>query len=284
MTSIDYYTGDPSEFGNYQYAKLEDIINNYVMSRTTDDYTASIPRFQILFQARRGMRELYYDVVREIRRIELELSPALSVILPPDFVNYVRICWVDENGHLHPMAVDSSMNISAAYLQDDEYEYLYDDEGCILLGTGVREGASSTTSVDELYRINGGFSPNKDMSKVFKNGKFRMDKENGVIEFGQDVRGKNIVLEYISDGLFTGCEGRPEKDVRIHKFAEEALMIFIYYALIRQMRNVPANEKQRAKKEFFNMRRIAKRRINTLRQEDILQTFKGESQWIKKES
>ena len=284
MAAIDYYTGDPSEYGNYQYTKLEDIINNYVMSRTTDDITSSVPRFQILFQARRGMRELYYDVVREIRRIELELSPSLSVILPPDFVNYVRICWVDDEGHLHPMAVDSSMNISAAYLQADDYEYLYDDEGCILIGSGVRESAINTLTVEELNKVGSGFSPNKDMSKVFKNGKFRMDRESGVIEFSQDVRGKNIVLEYISDGLFTGCEGRPEKDVKIHKFAEEALMTFIYYALIRQMRNVPANEKQRAKKEFYNMRRIAKRRINTLRQEDILQTFKGESQWIKQES
>jgi len=284
MAAIDYYTGDPSEFGNYQYVKLEDIINNYVMSRTTDDYTASIPRFQIVYQARRGMRELYYDIVREVRRIELELSPSLSVILPPDFVSYVRICWVDDNGHLHPLAVDSSLNLAAAYLQADNYEYLYDDEGCVLIGSGVRENTSDTMTVEELSRVGYGFSPNKDMSKVFKNGKFRMDKEAGVIEFGQDVRGKNIVLEYISDGLFTGCEGRPEKDVRIHKFAEEALMNFIYYALIRQMRNVPANEKQRAKKEFYNMRRITKRRINTLRQEDILQTFKGESQWIKQES
>lgn len=283
MASIDYYQGNPEDFGNYQYVKLEEVINNYIISRTTDDYTTSIPRFQIIHQAKRGMRELYYDVVREIRAIELELSPSLTVIVPPDFVNYVRISWVDENGHLHPMAVDNSMNIATAYLQDNNYELLFDSNGCVLQGSGVRENPSQSGRIDDFSCHQFEFRPNLDTSTIFNEGKFRLDRAAGVIEFGASAMGKNIVLEYISDGLFTGCEGRPEKEIRIHKFAEEALMNYIYWGLIKQMRNVPANEKQRAKKEFYNMRRIAKRRINTLRVEDIIQTFKGDSKWIKGE-
>src|SRR5690606_22292987 len=100
-----------------------------------------------------------------------------------------------------------------------------------------------------------------------------------VIQFGSEVFGKHIVLEYISDGIYTGCEGRPEVDIRIHKFAETAIMDFIYYELIKNRRNVPANEKARARKEFFNSRRIAKRRINTINYSELIQMFKGQSKW-----
>ena len=81
--SEDYYEGDPYRHGEYQYVTLEDVINNFIMGRDEDDYTSSTPRYKVLYQARRGMRELYYDVVREIRAIELELSPNLNITLPP---------------------------------------------------------------------------------------------------------------------------------------------------------------------------------------------------------
>lgn len=285
MSSFDYYTGDPRQFGNEQYVKLEDVINTYLASRTSDDRTLTVPRHIVLIQARRGLRELYYDVVQDIRRYEMEISPSLTVVLPPDFVNYVRISWVDNNGHLHPMAVDKSMNIANSYLQDNLYRFLYDDSGCILEGSGVREKKSFNNNINDdecIYEQR--FAPNVDMSAKFTNGNFRVNRENGVIEFGSVVEGKNIVIEYISDGLFTGCEGRPEADIRIHKFAENALMDFIYWKLIERSANTPANEKMRARKEFFNSRRIAKRRINTVRREELLQIFKGSTQWIKREN
>lgn len=290
MASIDYYN-DPSSWGNYQYVTLDEIINNYMMSRDSDDFTSTVPRYKVLYQAKRGLRELYYDVVREIRAIELDLSPTLNVTVPPDFVNFVRISWIDENGQLHPMAVDSRMSMAQVYLQDHEYNLLFDADGCVLQddGSAVGSGGTVDTSNDtgntgscSSYSICGGqFQPNKNFANSFPNGRVNLDKASGVLQFGSDVQGRSIVIEYISDGLFTGCEGRPEAEIRIHKFAESALLDFIYYQLIKNRRNVPANEKFRARKEFYNSRRVAKRRINTLRYSDILQTFKGANKWIK---
>jgi hypothetical protein len=37
----------------------------------------------------------------------------------------------------------------------------------------------------------------------------------------------------------------------------------------------------RARKEYFNSRRVAKKRINTIRKEDLVQVMKGASKWIK---
>lgn len=288
MSSFDYYN-DPSQHVDYQYVTLNDLINDYMMSRDADDYTSTVSRYKVLYQAKRGLRELYYDVLREVRAIEMDLSPMLTVILPPDFVNYVRISWVGDDGQLHPMAMDNKMSIAQIYLQDNNYNLLFDNDGCVLQddvlpagASAVDDSESSTSSNYSCYNVcYDGFLPNKDNSLVFTNGKFRLDSSAGLIQFGSDAKGKSIVLEYISDGLFTGCEGQPEAQIRIHKFAESALLDFIFYQLIKNRRNVPANEKHRARKEYYNSRRIAKRRINALRFSDIKQVFKGDSKWIK---
>lgn len=292
IPSADYYD-DESLHGNYQFITLEDIINNYIMSRGQDDYTALVPRYKILYQARRGMRELYYDVVRDIRAIELELSNTLNVTLPPDFINYVRISWVDDLGQLHPMSIDNRFSIAQEYLQDSEYQILFDGEGCPLQASkGFNEPMSEIEVLDEIadYRLNGSytyysicdrFHPNRDGSRIFTNGKYNIDKNAGLIQFSSDVFGQRVVLEYISDGLYTGCEGRPESEIRVHKFAESPLLDWIYWKLVEKNRNVPMNEKMRARKEYYNSRRVAKRRINTLRIPEILKAFQGDSKWIK---
>lgn len=286
MASIDYYADD-SLWGNYQYVTLDEIVNTYIAGRTGDDYTIAIPRYQILLQAKRGLRELYYDVVKEIKAIELEMSPTLTLILPPDFVKEVRLSIVDKEGMLRPLAADGRMNIAQAYLQDHNYNLLFDEGGCVLTGSGQREETSASilgvTSNDfrEYYFADSTFMPNYNLSKFYENGKYRIDKSRGVIEFNSTVDTKNVVLEYLSDGLFTGCEGQPETDIRIHKFAEAALLDFIYYELVKRNRNVPEYEKRSAEKQFGKNKRKAKRRINSINYNDLMQVFKGQTKWIK---
>jgi len=285
-TSAEYYE-DVDSHGNYQYVLMSDIVNEFMMSLDPDDFVFGVRRFRVLHQARKAFKELYYDVVQEIRAIELELSPTLTVTLPPDFVNYVRISWVDDKGQLHPMSVDDKMSIAQVYLQDNDYEILFDEVGCVLQST--EEGLDLDPITGEAIpegSISGGmvscyqFAPNRDMSRVFTNGTYKIDKSAGVIRFGSEVFGKDVVLEYISDGLFVGCEGKAESKLSIHKFAEEAVNSYIYWQLIMMRRNVPQNEKLRARKEYFNNRRIAKRRLKTLRVAELMQYFRGANKWV----
>ena len=270
---IDYYTNEDLH-GNYQYVTLEDIVNNFIMSGQDDDYTVNVDRYKILFQARRAFRELYFDVVQEIKAVALELSPQLNVVLPQDYVNYVRVSWLDDQGELHAMAENRNISLAADYLQDNSYNLLFDNEGNILEGTNTPSLKNNSYS---FCKPN--FNPNVDLSKSFTNGTFKLDKNNGFIKFGSEVFGKIIVLEYLSDGLFTNAEG--STDLKIHKFAETSVYDWIYWKLIERRRNVPANEKTRSRKEWFNSRRLAKRRIKTIRAEELRQVFKGTSKWVK---
>jgi len=291
MATDAVYYADENLWGKYQKISLQEIVTNYMMSLDPDDYNSTVKRTQVLYQARRGMRELYYDILRSIRAIKLELSPTLMVTLPQDYIQYVRISWVDSDRKLIPMAVNDRMDISWSYLQDADYEVTFDDEGAILQANNdpviaTESNPPPVTANSDLGSLNSytfcgnNFQPNADMSQYFANGSYKVDKDRGLIVFSSETFGKEIVLEYISDGMYIN-DTKTEADIGVHKFAETALMDYIHHALIKNRRNVPFNEKMRARKEFYNSRRIAKRRISTIRKDELLQIFKGDSKWIK---
>lgn len=280
ITPLEYYE-DSSLYGNYQYLSLEEIINNYMAYKDSDDYTSMSKRHAVIYQAKRGIRELYYDTLREIKAFAMEISPSLMITVPPDFVSLVRVSWIDEHGQLHPIASDNRMSMAMGYLQDNNYELLFDENGCVLTANELVDYDSSNVSVSRYIFAADGFSPNINLSNVYSNGKYIFDKSMGVLRFSSDIFSKNVVIEYISDGLYIGCETQSESDIKIHKFAESALLNFIYYELIKNRRSIPANEKLRAKKEYFNSKRIVKRRMNNLKVADILQSFKSANHWIK---
>jgi hypothetical protein len=284
FTDLDLYYDDESQWGDYQYSTLEQIVNNFMYEQEDDSYVSLVDRNRVSMAGKKGVRELYFDVVSETISVEFELNESLIIPLPHDYINYVRMSWVDDNGHLHPFALNRSLNLSQAYLQDSDYNFLYDSNGDILAGNHIQnEPGQDTSIIQEILDIgplNLAYTKqpfNLDLSKIYKNGSFRIDKTQGVIQFSSLVDGRTIVLDYLTDGLFQ----RGDDAIKIHKFAEEALYSWIYFSLIKRKRNVPANEKARAEKEWWNYRRIAKRRISPFGYEDVRQVLKGSSKWIK---
>jgi len=284
MAAFEYYE-DPNEWGNYQNVTLEEIVSNYMGTGDPDDYTSTVSRSQVVTQARRAIQELYFDVVRDNKAISLELDSRLTVVLPPDFIDYIRISWVDAHGQLHPMAANTNKTTANTYLQDHAYNLLFDEDGYVLEDSSYVPSAGNAQFTDKgrasapcnSYT----FVPNINLSNIYSNGSFNIDKQSGVIQFSSDVESKTIVLEYVSDGLYLGYAGKTDGDITIHKFAETAVMDYIYWQLIIKRRNVPANEKARARKEYYNSRRISKRRLNGMKIAEIIQAFKGQSRWIK---
>jgi hypothetical protein len=285
---LDAYYDDETQWGQYQYNTLKNIVNNFMYTQDNDSYASNVDRNRVVFHAKRAVQELYYDVVNEIIAIELELNTTLILTLPHDYINYVRISWVDDCGKLHPLAIDNSHNLAQAYLQDNDYNLLFDSQGDILQGSHVQDLKGCKPSIPQAFVEDdlenfvapyyGRSGPeNTNLSKIFQNGSYRIDKERGIIQFSSDVDGRNIVLEYLSDGLFQ----RDDATIRVHKFAEEAVYSYVFWMLIRMRRNVPQSEKQAAKKDYFNFRRIAKRRIMPLRYEEVRQVLRGSSKNIK---
>ena len=84
-----------------------------------------------------------------------------------------------------------------------------------------------------------------------------------------------MILDYISDSL--GTEG----EMRVHKFAEEAMYKYISYAILSGRINIPEQIIQRLRKEKFAAVRTAKLRLSNLNLEELTQVLRGKSKWIK---
>jgi hypothetical protein len=96
-------------------------------------------------------------------------------------------------------------------------------------------------------------------------GFYKIDKEANQIVLSSDFSGTEIVLEYISDGSTSDGE------YQIHVFAEEALRSYVWWKHLQRKRNVNANEKMMARKDWYNEKRIATARFSYFNKEEALQ-------------
>ena len=275
--------------GNYQYITLKDAVNNFIFSYVGEGKIISkIKRADVLFHAQRCIQELSYDTLRSSKSQEIEVPPSLVMALPHDYVNYVKVCWSDDDGVERILQPASKTSNPRSLLQDGDFDYMYDDDGTLL------EAADSDTWTK--YKTENNFSAEDDTDKKWDiddfavsegrrfglepqyaqtNGLFFIDQHRGNIHVNSTLSGKTIIVHYISDGVAT------EDDKIIHKFAEEAVYKWIAHAILSIRNNVPEYVINRFKKERFAAIRQAKLRLSNLKSEEITQIMRGKSKIIK---
>ena len=135
-----YYENEDAH-GSYQFVPIEQIVNNFTQNYLGDDTLhGNIPRSKVIYQAKQGIREFTFGALKSPKVVELELGDNLDIIKPPDYVDYIRISWVNkETGQIHPMSVNNKTPLGVAYLQDNSAEILFDNDGDILIGTTAIE-------------------------------------------------------------------------------------------------------------------------------------------------
>lgn len=289
-----YYENEENH-GGFVYESLENIVNNFWQQFTGDNTVLGpVKRSQILFWAKKGLQQFNFEVLKEVKAVELELGDALDIVLPPDYVSYVRISWVNSTtGELMPMSKNTKLPLATAYLQDNEAEILFDDQGNILEGTTlfqkINDTLPSSSSISVLncgngcescHYFQGGCTNNEmyglDTTKNF-NGNFNIDTRKGKIHFGSDSISRVIMLEYISDGL----EYSADSYIKINKLAEMALYKWINWNLLSNKLNVQEYIVGRAKKEYDTAVRNTKIKLMDIRPHELIHTINGTKKWIK---
>lgn len=283
LTDQQYYS-DSANWGENQFVLLKDIINNFNAFYVGDDKIINdVQRYDVVFHAKRGLQELHYDALKDVRALELELPDDLQLELPKDFVRLVRLSWVDDRGRLHPMMTDNETTIAKAYLQDDNYNIIFDNNGAATEGTSVIDTKlSQVQSVDNDtftnldYEFFGGrFGMATDRTNV--NGKYNIDKNLGYIRFSSEVKGKAVVIEYITDGL----EYLSEDELKVNKLAEDFLYKYIAYQIIQYKFGVQEYIVRRMKNEQFAAMKNMKIRMMDIHPFDLVHAFRGRNKWIK---
>ena len=128
---------------------------------------------------------------------------------------------------------------------------------------------------DDNYWPAGGERYGLDPQRSQVNGTFYVDSTLGEIHFSSNLAGRTVVVDYISDSL--GTDG----EMRVHKFAEEAMYKCIIYAILSTKANTQEYIVQRYKKERFAAIRTAKLRLSNIKLEELTQILRGKSKQIK---
>ncbi len=247
-TPYDYHT-TPSEHGSYQYLTLKKVVDDMNLERFDDDsILKNTSRYTILNHTKNGIKKLNKKLFNDVRAIEITVPESLSIVLPHNFVDYVRVSAVlyDENDdtyRLRPININNNMSIADGYLQDHEGEILFDDDGYILLADSSNIYNRPHKKYDFDDGAMGGYFE-KDTSKLSKFGEFVINERLGLMTFSSDLYDREIVLEYLTDGLEFDTYG--DDQIRVHKSVVEPLKDWVYYCCVRYKRNIPQNEKTAA--------------------------------------
>ena len=283
--------------GSYEYISLNEIINNFIVAYIgVGKLIPNAKRTDIMFHAKRGLQEFSYDTLRSIKSQELTIPPSLAITIPQDYVNYVKLSWVDQAGVKHiiyPTTLTS--NPTELPIQDDNGEITQNSFG------GNNEAQQS--KIEERWKTNNSLNITGQITdEIFenadvygwgwdklaygqryglepevsqKNGWFTINERTGSFNFSSTLAGKLIILEYISDGLAIN------EDTKVPKMAEEAMYMHVAYSILSGRANIPEYIVRRFKKDRSSALRNAKIRLSNIKLEEFTQVMRGKSKWIK---
>ena len=288
QTPSTYYNNS-NLYGDYQFVSLTDIIDQFMFVYVGEDKIISkASRTDVAFHAQRGLAELSFDTFKSTKALEITVPSTLQMILPQDYVGYVKLSLVDSSGIKHVLYPVSKTSNPTNPTQDADGNYTF--TGSTTGGSMNTEAESDTWSnyksttppensnnnyQDDSYWPMEGSRYGLDPQHAQANGSFYIDDSNGKIHFSSNIAGKTIILDYISDSLGT------EAEMKVHKFAEEAMYKWISYAILSGKSNIPEFQVNRFKKERFAAVRNAKLRLSNIKLEEITQILRGKSKQIK---
>jgi len=303
ITDYKYYENSsisPTDknWGSYQYVGLNDIVSNFMlMYQGNNEIINNVERYQVLFHAKRGIKELNYDAMRQVKILQMNVDSDIRFVLPPDYVNYVRISKFS-NGVLFPLQENIQTMFAQSYLQDADAEVIFDAEGNatrpqnsevdlsrikggmskLYLGPGPFNGQMGHCCDGEWYFSYGlgqRYGLNTETANI--NPTFTIDRQSGAIYFSSAMSGASVVMEYISDGM----NGGDDTSISVNKLFEEYLYAYIKYSILNNKLGVQEYVVNRSRKDKSSLLRNAKIRLSNIQPGRLLMNLRGRDKWLK---
>ena len=264
------------------FVTLRQVVDDFIITMDSDDFISNVNDAAIRNIALRGIREFGFDVSSRVRSLKRTVASNNTVTLPDDYVDLVKLGVVGEDGVVHILSQNKNINYSRKqdgtitpvqdkdgpmYLSQNEVENRLDDK----TSTAGAETISNDdpfesyvfrnyiyeNTVGGLYGVGGGHGV----------GEYRINLDQNRLEIDTTGDISEVVIEYIAD------EARSSNPL-VHVYLEEALRSYIYYKLCERKSTVPANEKARARQEYYNERRKANARMGNFNRDEALRTIR----------
>ena len=163
------------------YTTIEEIINDFQLMIDDTSYDKEAQIYQLRLLALQGLRELTFDVEQRVKTSTMTVnSTTLQCNLPADYVKIIKIGFKGEDDEVHPLGYKSNLSLDASVqsvINDDPYD---------------ENNPYYHTEVGRKYGIGGGQNTL---------GYYRVNRQDGTINFSSNVAGKTVFMEYISDGI-----------------------------------------------------------------------------------
>ena len=241
------------------YISLDEIIKSLLIQmgeQTEHKY------MQMLDIGIRGIKELTMDSTQEVKLTTLTVNSNLTADLPCDFVGYRRI-GINVPGEYGVLETHS-------LAKSDDMAFVHDDVvGC---PTTISRTLSNTIeSVDSTFWISN-YRGGENTGGVYgmggghnTHGAYRICREKNQIEVSSNfTTGSELILEYISDGSTN------DGSYEIHVYAEEALRSYIWWKHMQRKRNTSGQDRELARRDWYNEKRLTIARFNTFNKEEAL--------------
>lgn len=269
------------------YTPLREIVDDFIITLDTDDYVSASSDLAIRNFALRGIREIGFDVVPKVKSMKMPVNAQDEVVLPDDYVDILKIGVVHSDGNVYVFGQNKNINMSRSYAQANPPRVTaVSDSGPLNIQENlIADRTDDKGPTSGFGNSNSGVNNNFD-SYIFRNyiyenqvgrlygmggghlhGEYRINLDRNRIELSTNNDFTEVVLEYIAD------EARNTNPM-VHVYAEEALRAYIYYKLCERKSTVPANEKSRARAEFYNERRKAKARMSNFTKEEAMKVIR----------
>jgi hypothetical protein len=286
-------------YGSYAYVKVSDLVTNFLVGYVgAGKLIEKVKRTDVIFHVKRALQEFSYDTLQSIHSQEATIPDNLSIPLPQDYVNYVKMSWVDEIGVKHI--------IYPTTLTSNPYSLLPQDWQSVPIQDNFEDNLESSSIIEERWAkandrlitgsidttgVNSGVYPGPfysygyegfwgqryglDPETTQKNGWFTMNYREGKVSFSSNLRDQLIIFEYISDGLAYDIESR------VPKLAEDAVYAYVNHAVLASKKNTPEYIVRRYRDEKSAKLRNAKIRLSNVKLDEIVQVMRNKSKWIK---
>ena len=300
-----YYDNTSPDFGNYRYINLTEIIDSFSATYIGEGKLCeNVVLNDVIFHAIRGLQELSYDTIRSTKDWEIVIPSTLVLVMPADYINYVKLSWSDSNGieriiyptskTSNPFNVQETVETWGGFTTDGTNEdldrtaavdgnFTSDTFANYKANTSSDIGSVDADEMDDEYGNLVGARYGIDPQHAQANGSFFVDEKQGKFHFSSNIAGKTVVLKYISDGVATNAanDAIDLTESYVPKFAEEAIYKHILYGVLLARKDSPAGLLAQIKKERFAETRKAKLRLSNLKLEELTQVLRGSSKIIK---
>lgn len=286
-------------YGGYAYVKVSDLVTNFLVAYVgAGKLIEKVKRTDIIFHVKRALQEFSYDTLQSVHSQEATIPDNLSIPLPQDYVNYVKMSWIDAIGVKHI--------IYPTTLTSNPYSLLPQDWQSVPIQDNFEDNLESSSITEERWAkandrlltgnidasgVNSGVYPGPfyaygyegfwgqryglDPETTQKNGWFTMNYREGKVSFSSNLRDQLIIFEYISDGLAYDI------DSQVPKLAEDAVYAYVNHAVLASKKNTPEYIVRRYRDEKSAKLRNAKIRLSNVKLDEIVQVMRNKSKWIK---